>query len=129
MAWKAGQLDAARQQRARERARGAPRISARETLDRNPRPAFPCIPASRMVLAVKGSLRRAKPSRLDCSGPFRNSSLIREGGQLRNPNSLQLIRPPLVGTWLQKSLEQPRHQTSYRRQYRGLIPIFCQSPP
>jgi hypothetical protein len=28
--------------------------------------------------------------RLDCSVPFRNSSLIRESGQLRNPNSLQL---------------------------------------
>ena len=51
---------------------------------------------SRMVPAVKGSLRLATPARLDCSGPFRNSPSIRESGsfetqQFATPSGLTQV--------------------------------------
>jgi hypothetical protein len=56
-------------------------------------PPGPLSLVSRMLPAVKGSLRLAKPTRLDCSGPFRNSPSIRESGNCETPTVCYSIRP------------------------------------
>jgi len=82
---------------ARGKVRGAlPRIPARGTPPETPCPLslLPYVPERSSPSRVRFAAH--KPRALDCSGPFRRLTEIRESGQLQNPLAA-LSGLPLVG--------------------------------